>query len=272
MPRKPFANKFSHIDPEVLKSLIAGTPEEIEQALQAMAEGGQSAVVSADDLLPAIPIPPDAVFEVKMTLSGFRPAVTRTIAVCDMSLGDLHFAIQIAMGWTNSHMHEFEVQGTDRRFGEIPDASDSMAMDFGMDVEWDDEEGVNLSQLVAADRRRLTYTYDFGDSWTHEILISKPKVAKPALTYPCCLKGVLACPPEDCGGIWGYLDLVDSLRIPAAERSDDQRERLEWLGRFDPDKFDSTKVTKQLQKAFPPRKAKSGARKQPSKRSVKPKR
>jgi hypothetical protein len=266
MSRKRASSLVDSLPPEVLQDLLTGTPDDARRAIEFLSGQSDAVLISADDLTADPSIPTDVIYEVKITLSGCRPAIMRTIAVRDMTLGDLHFAIQIAMGWQNCHMHEFEVKGTKARFSS-PEFNEPSPFGFDFGPQWDNEEAMTLSRLVASDHRRLVYVYDFGDGWTHEILISKPKPSKPELTYPCCLKGQFAGPPEDCGGIWGYLDLVDALHTPPAERTEDQRERLEWLGRFDPEKFDPAKVTKALQKAFPPPKRRNGAGK---KRGAKP--
>jgi hypothetical protein len=76
--------------------------------------------------------------------------------------------------------------------------------DFGTDVE--DEEGVLLGQILArAKKPRFVYEYDLGDSWEHEIVLEKTLEPEPKTKYPWCVDGARACPPEDCGGVWGYV-------------------------------------------------------------------
>jgi hypothetical protein len=236
--------------PALKHPLLDITPAEVMQLLDLLVRAGgpNGALLAGQE--PVIDVPPDAVFDVKITLVGLRPPVTRTIAVPDFTLGDLHWAIQIAMGWQNCHMHEFQVRGTGERYGAMPDDDSPFGLDFGVD--YNDEDSVTLADFVESDDRRLVYTYDFGDSWQHEILISKPKFPKPGVVYPYCVRGALACPPEDCGGVWGYLDLCEILRKPAKERSAEQQDMLDWAGAFDPDAFDAEAVTRELQKSFPP--------------------
>jgi|GEM_PF-1837345 len=173
------------------------------------------------------------IYRVKITLRGFRPAVYREVEVPNCTLGDLHVVIQAAMGWTNSHLHAFRVGPTE--YGPVDD-------DFGMGGDWDDEDSVSLRELVDKDQRKFLYEYDFGDSWEHDILISKPKPPKKGQTYPHCVKGELACPPEDCGGIYGYLEICDLLNMPKSEWDSDQKERMSWLGKFDPQAFSIEKL------------------------------
>lgn len=167
------------------------------------------------------------IYKVKITLRGFRPAVYRELEVPNMTLGELHQVIQAAMGWQFSHQHCFTINKEE--YGELNP-------DLPYDA-WQDEEAVSLGQLVQADRRKFTYEYDFGDSWVHDILISKPKAPLPDVFYPRCIKGELACPPEDCGGFPGYLQLCELLQTPESAWSDDDKEYMSWMGKFDPQAF-----------------------------------
>ena len=105
-----------------------------------------------------------------------------------------------------------------------------------------------LSQVAPGAGDRLSYTYDFGDDWEHGILVEAVDDAEAGVSYPRCVAGRRACPPEDCGGIWGYSDLLEILADPAHKEHED---RLEWLGlssaaEFDPDAFDLDQVNSGL--------------------------
>ena len=107
-----------------------------------------------------------------------------------------------------------------------------------------DERKVTLGQLLRRASQRIRYTYDLGDNWEHEILLEGVLTAEPYVRYPVCVAGNGACPPEDCGGVWGYQDLRDALADPTHARHE---EMLEWLGletaaEFDPDRFDVEEV------------------------------
>jgi len=103
-----------------------------------------------------------------------------------------------------------------------------------------DERKVRLHK-VAALKSRLVYEYDFGDGWTHDNLVEKVLPPDPGVAYPRCIAGARACPPEDCGGVWGYADLLDALADPNHELHE---EKKEWLGEdFDPEAFDLAQLS-----------------------------
>jgi len=109
--------------------------------------------------------------------------------------------------------------------------------DLGFDeLELRDEQKVKLSKVIAGEGAKFSYLYDFGDSWEHEILVEKLLAAEPDASYPVCIKAKRACPPEDCGGVWGYRDFLDA--IQSADHSEHE-EMLEWAGGFfDPEDAD----------------------------------
>jgi hypothetical protein len=151
----------------------------------------------------------------------------------DVTLLELHRIIQMAMGWTNSHLHQFII---DDEYYSIPSEDN-----------WEpviDESKYLLAEIASVEGRRFVYEYDFGDSWEHEILVEKILPADPSETYPRCLKGKRACPPEDVGGVWGYDDFLEAIRNPAHEEHESY---LEWVGGdFDPEDFDLEKTNEML--------------------------
>ena len=159
----------------------------------------------------------------KITLRHIKPPIWRRILVpgC-MTLADLHLAIQAAMGWQNGHLHAFDING--EQYGD-PSMMDDVAS----------ERRLKLNTLANSGVTRFTYTYDFGDDWEHDILIEKAPPAHTAKAVPACIGGKRNCPPEDCGGAWGYAELLPILADPANPRHDEMRE---WLGEdFDPEAF-----------------------------------
>lgn len=177
------------------------------------------------------------IYQLKISLRGITPPIWRRIHVpSDVRLSMLHPILQVVMGWTNSHMHQFKMGKT--YYGETyPDDMDGMP-------ETRDERKTKLAEVVSRPRAKFVYEYDFGDSWEHEIALEKILPAEAGVRYPLCLAGQRACPPEDCGGVWGYGDLLDALQD---EEHPDREELLEWLGEgFDPEAFHLAQVNAML--------------------------
>lgn len=166
------------------------------------------------------------VYQIKITLKGIRPPVWRRVeVVSDTTLKELHEIIQIVMGWSNYHLHQFIIG---RRYYGQPDP------DYDDDME--DEKDVKLFQMVRKEKSKFTYEYDFGDCWEHEILIEKILSVKEGKQYPICIKGKRACPPEDIGGVWGYAEFLEAIKDP---RHSEHEDLLEWIGgEFNPEEFD----------------------------------
>ncbi len=176
------------------------------------------------------------IYRIKVTLTGSAPPIWRRIEVeANTTLEELHVILQIAMGWTDSHLHAFRVGGV------VYSGRDSEYFD-GLR----DEAGVRLNG-VAAEGETVYYEYDFGDGWDHELKIEKVRPLDPGDRYPRCLAGERACPPEDCGGIPSYERL---LRILADLDDEEHEETRDWLGNdFDPDAFDLQEVNAMLEEA-----------------------
>ena len=146
-----------------------------------------------------------SIYQLKVSLEGSKPPIWRRLLVkSDIKLDVLHLALQISMGWTDSHLHQYISR--DRKFYGIKDD------DFEMDgFEMHDESTVRLSNILKAEKDSLIYEYDFGDSWTHKIVIEKILPFDTTKKLPYCVTGKRACPPENCGEIWGYSDLLKAL-------------------------------------------------------------
>lgn len=185
---------------------------------------------------PPSPVPAaGAVYQLKVTLAETKPPVWRRVLVDGAStLDQVHEVIQAAFGWWNYHLHEFEVGRT--RYG-VPDPDE----DWGEPPR--DERRTRLD-AIAGEGASFEYTYDFGDGWDHKVTVEKVLPAGSALTVPACIDGRRACPPEDCGGTWGYRELLEILADPAHP---EHHERREWLDRpFDPEAFDSSEFEDNL--------------------------
>src|SRR4029077_4994020 len=125
----------------------------------------------------------------------------RLLVPSDLTLAKLHDVIQVAMGWHDAHLHEFRVG--DETYGAPDIESDAM-----------DERKVRLHQVLGRAGAKALYTYDFGDSWEHRIVVEKSLPADPKLNYPVCTGGQRAGPPEDCGGIPGFYELMEAIEDP----------------------------------------------------------
>jgi hypothetical protein len=215
-----------------------GPPSSAPTGLRLVARNPSSAppLRAIDRTTPARRTDTNPVYQLKITLRDSTPPIWRRVQVRgNTSLSRLHAILQIAMGWTDSHLHEFVVR--DVRYGMV-------------DMEWDpverpkDERRVRLGQLVTREQDRFTYEYDFGDGWSHDILIEKIMPPEPGLPYPRCIAGKRACPPEDVGGLSGYKHFLSAIRNPRHEEHD---ELLAWAGgAFDPEAFDLATLDRAL--------------------------
>jgi len=177
-------------------------------------------------------------YQVKVTLVGSKPPIWRRLLVpSTMRLSDFHGVLQIAMGWTDSHLHEFVAKG--ERYG---------ASDAGTDYGPGEESRVKVGQVLEKEKDVMDYEYDFGDGWRHKIVLEKILPFDKKTVLPKCVAGKRACPPEDCGGIWGYERLLKVMRDPS---DPEYEETLEWLGEdLDPEAFDMAEVNAVLQECF----------------------
>ena len=174
------------------------------------------------------------VHQLKITLRGVKPPIWRRVVVDGgETLDHLHAVIQAAFGWWDAHLHDFDIGGV--RYG-IPDDDD------GTPVK--DERRVSIDQAIGNSGHKIRYLYDFGDNWEHDIVVEKTMSAGEVTTVPDCVGGRRACPPEDCGGPWGYRELLDILADPTHP---EHEERLEWAGgNIDPAAFDPTEFAENL--------------------------
>lgn len=188
-----------------------------------------------------------AAYQLKITLSDLRPLIWRRVLVRgDINLGLLHAVIQVTMGWTNSHLHQFLV-------GERYYSDPSFGLDEYAERERTlDENRALLSQVAPHKGDGFWYEYDFGDSWYHEIRVEKTQTPDPSWrSFAECIGGARACPPEDCGGPMGYEELLETLKHPGGEEYEESRE---WLGgSFDPRAFDLQMVNRYLHRLKWPR-------------------
>jgi Plasmid pRiA4b ORF-3-like protein len=182
-----------------------------------------------------------AIYQLKVTLKDSKPSIWRRIQVrSDATLGELHAIIQMAMGWSNSHMHHFIVgKSPNLLFIGAPDPHEDGDL---MDEKNEDE--IAISQVLTAAKPKMIYEYDFGDSWEHEVVLEKIAETEAGFSHPRCIEGENACPPEDVGGVWGYVDFLQAINNSEHK---EHKTFLEWVGgEFDPEAFDPDSVNKLL--------------------------
>lgn len=176
------------------------------------------------------------VHRVKVTLRGSKPPIWRRLEVpSSATLAALHEYVQAAFGWEGGHLWVFETPAGE--YG-LPDP----------ELGHRSAASTRLRQVAPAAQDRIGYTYDFGDDWRHEILVEAVSPAEPGVRYPRCVAGRRAGPPEDCGGVPGYAELLDVLADPAHP---EHSSMLEWLGLdspadLDPAEFDRDAVNQVL--------------------------
>jgi hypothetical protein len=178
----------------------------------------------------------DQIYQLKITLRDSKPPIWRRVMVpSTFSLYKLHQVIQRAMGWTNSHLHQFIIDG---QYYSIPSSTD-----------WEpiiDEHLYTLRQIAPHAKRKFVYEYDFGDSWEHTIVVEKILPPETGAKYPMCIKGKRACPPEDVGGVWGYATFLEAINDPTHEEHDSY---VEWSGgEFDSEEFNLDEINQGLRR------------------------
>jgi hypothetical protein len=179
----------------------------------------------------------DTIARLKITLDDVIPAVLRRVEVpFDIRLDRLHLTIQTAMGWTNSHLYEI-------RAGDVgwstPDPDADWVGDF-----LDARKGRLDDILEDIGTSKFVYLYDFGDGWEHTIKVERLTDPEPAVLYPRLVEISGRCPPEDCGGPWGYAELLDAINDPKHER---HAELTEWIGAgFNPETDDAESLTAEV--------------------------
>src|SRR5689334_19921599 len=175
------------------------------------------------------------VYQIKVTLKGSKPPIWRRMQVTSTTtLAQLHQIVQCVMEWEGYYLYRFDIRGME--YGD-PSMVEEM--------EGEDARRVTLETLVRGEKDKFLYEEDFGDRWEHELRMEKVLPYEAEKRYPVCLTDKRACPPEDCGGIWGYasfLEAIQDLQHPEHE------DMLEWVGgEFDPDAFDLNEVNTALQ-------------------------
>ena len=181
----------------------------------------------------------EPILQFKVTLRGIRPQIWRRLQVpASYTFWDLHVAIQDAMGWADCHLHAFRIEHPD---------SESLEVLGIPNEEWIPGQQatvpgweIQILDYFQTLGDKAEYEYDFGDSWIHDVVLEEMLPPERGAEYPRCLAGRRACPPEDCGGIPGYKELIEVMNDPAHER---RTNLVDWLGKgYEPESFDAAKV------------------------------
>ena len=182
-------------------------------------------------------------YQLRISLRRTKPPIWRRVLVRpSMRLDRLHDLVQVVMGWEDCHLHMF-LKG--RQHYTVPSPWDD---DFRMpgtprDL---DERKYRIDQLLKREKDWITYMYDFGDSWEHRVTLQKILPYDPAVRLPACIGGRRRCPPEDCGGVWGYYEMLAALKDSNTPDHDHMRD---WIGEdFDPEVFSHQAVNTVLGK------------------------
>lgn len=164
---------------------------------------------------------------IRIAIDNIKPEIWRRFVIRDsINLHNLHEIIQDVMGWTNTHLYSFVIKGKEYTDEETVEESGK-----GKDA-----EVISVGSLKFKKGDKLKYIYDFGDDWIHTLSVEAVTKPDPSIEYPWCLDGARSCPPEDCGGIYGYEDLLDILSNPNHEEHESMKE---WVGPyFAPEHFD----------------------------------
>ncbi len=183
------------------------------------------------------------VFQFKIQIIQItKPPVWRRIKVrTDATFSEFHETIQLAFGWTFSHLYLFSEKGFASHFQiqDIEMADDELG-------EVGDADKIQLRDIFTKEKQTYRYIYDFGDNWDHKITLEK--ILKENIEHPICVAGKGQCPPEDCGGVWGFAEMKEAINDPDHPEYEEYRE---WLGLeeneiWDAKEFDLEEVNEEL--------------------------
>jgi hypothetical protein len=174
------------------------------------------------------------IFQFKIILKNIEPKIWRRFQVKDnITFADMHRIILVVMGWDGSHLHQF-----------VWNKHDYIGSVEHMPGDVEDERKISINQIFKEIKTKLVYEYDFGDDWEHDLILEEILEDDRKIKYAYCLDGKNNCPPEDCGGPWGFADMMDKLK---SADSEEKEELLEWLGDdYDPSFFDLKKINEEL--------------------------
>jgi hypothetical protein len=180
-------------------------------------------------------------YQVKISLKGIKPGIWRRLVVeSHILLPDLHKIIQTSMGWTNSHLHQFFING------EFYTTEDMDELYFE-DSEYIDYQDIRLSSVLKYEKDSIIYEYDFGDGWVIDITLERRLSEDPTHPLPYCQDGRMNSPPEDVGGVPGFNTMLEALK--KHPHDEEYQAYFEWLGQeFDPKFFNREIINELLQR------------------------
>jgi hypothetical protein len=187
---------------------------------------------------------PPSIYQLKITLQEIRPPILRLIQVpSTLLLCCLHDVLQAVMGWTDSHLHQFEKDG---KYWGVPEHYEED------DIDVIDESRVAIGKVLRTEGDSILHLYDFGDDWRHDIMLENILPAPGAAFRPVCIAGARHCPPEDVGGVSGYEEFLEVVFDPAHK---EHEHMISWAGgRFQPEEFSAMAVNDALSRIrFPAR-------------------
>lgn len=173
-------------------------------------------------------------YQLKVTLNGTKPPIYRRILIIpEIKLPKFHYIIQIIMGWTDSHLHQFIIDG--QFYGEPHPDDWTEVINYN---------NIKIKDVLVYPKDKIKYEYDFGDGWEHVITLEKIIESKEEFNIK-CIKGERCCPPEDCGGVGGYYNLLEIINDP---RDEEYESMIEWLGdEYDPEYFNIEEINNELE-------------------------
>jgi len=178
----------------------------------------------------------NSIYQLKIALKGVAPPIWRRLQVPgDTTLYKLSNILLGIMSWSGGHLHSFIIDG---KYYGTPDP------EFETFHDTIEEKKVKLKDIIKYEKKKFVFDYDFGDGWSREVVVERILPREKGRHYPVCLKGKRACPPEDCGGPYGYRGFLDAISDPDHP---EHKSMDEWIGvSFDPEEFDLEAINESL--------------------------
>lgn len=236
---KDIANYMANLTPKDFLNLLSDLNDSLSSEERETLMNDEFINALPDDgfggtgLLECMPVTELKKYTLRIKLRGISPSIWRKIEVpSSVKLTSLAEIILTAMGWYNVHLHQFVTKGRAELYATADPETENMA--WGQHKNWGGN--IPISHLLKAEKDKVVFEYDYGDSWEHEVTLSKAEdYADGEEPRVRLIGGKRACPPEDCGGVWGYSDLCEAMKHPYSAHA---KELKNWLGYlYDPEEF-----------------------------------